>query len=120
MVTEYKEILSWLKYDSAEKHKSHFTYSVNKSSLIIYSLLFQDNTLISVKDPRPRYLRFWSKRIPADLPVPKFLVSFWLTLTFILLEFKVISLCHQYRLEPGQPAHICSLTLYCGLTNFKF
>ncbi|XP_045173499.2 histone-lysine N-methyltransferase SETD1B-like [Mercenaria mercenaria] len=31
-----------------------------------------DNTLISVKDPRPRYLRFWSKRIPADLPVPKF------------------------------------------------
>ncbi|XP_052800564.1 histone-lysine N-methyltransferase SETD1A-like [Mya arenaria] len=31
-----------------------------------------DNTLIPVKDPRPRYLRFWSKKNPADLPVPKF------------------------------------------------
>lgn len=31
-----------------------------------------DNSIITVKDPRPRYLRFWSKRIPADLPVPKF------------------------------------------------
>ncbi|KAH3888863.1 hypothetical protein DPMN_012905 [Dreissena polymorpha] len=31
-----------------------------------------DNTMISVKDPRPRYLRFWSKKYPADLPVPKF------------------------------------------------
>ncbi|WAR03387.1 SE1BA-like protein [Mya arenaria] len=35
-----------------------------------------DNTLIPVKDPRPRYLRFWSKKNPADLPVPKFQVVF--------------------------------------------
>ncbi|KAK3592640.1 hypothetical protein CHS0354_034716 [Potamilus streckersoni] len=34
-----------------------------------------DNTLVHVKDPRPRYLRFWSKRNPADLPVPKFKVD---------------------------------------------
>ena len=41
-------------------------------------------------------------------------------LALILLETKVIRLCHQY-IEPGLPAHPCSLqTLYFWLTNLKF
>ena len=41
-------------------------------------------------------------------------------LTFILLEPKAISLCHQYRAKPAFTSVQSGQALYCWLPNFKF
>ena len=40
--------------------------------------------------------------------------------TFILLETKVIRLCHQYTARPVCTSVQSEQSLYCWLTNFKF
>jgi len=41
----------------------------------VTSVLYQDTTPVIIRDPRSRMARFWSKREPANLPVPNFKVT---------------------------------------------
>ena len=48
-----------------------------------------------------------------------FFYNFTYHLTLILLELKVISLCHQYRARPASTPVQSDQAVYCWLTNFK-
>ena len=52
-------------------------------------LLCQDPTPVIIRDPRSRMARFWSKREPANLPVPNFKVTRYIA-CFIVSVYGVV------------------------------
>ena len=59
-----------------------------------------------------------NKHKTGKLPYGFYCVYVAYYLTLILLEQKVISLCHQYRVRPASTSVQSHQALYCWLTNF--
>jgi len=48
---------------------------INVALYYVTVVFCQDPTPVIIRDPRSRMARFWSKREPANLPVPNFKVN---------------------------------------------
>ena len=97
-----------------------FKYFKKKKNVILtVNIFFVIHGFLWFEQP---LLKIWKKKIyPFQLSLQRNRPNADQTLTLILPEPKVFSLCH-HCIEPGQPAHLCSLTrLYTvDWPTFKF